>query len=97
MSHNLRAPVANILGLTNVIETIGFEKDEEDKVIGYISKAAQNLDTVIRDINYILELKHEVSEKKQRCEFSTLLDEVTAFSITSSPTALNTGSTMLPR
>ena len=76
VSHNLRAPVANILGLTNVIETIGLDKDEENKVIGHISKAAKNLDTVIRDINYILELKHEVSEKKQRVQFSHLLDEI---------------------
>lgn len=75
VSHNLRAPVANILGLTNVIETIGFNNDDK-KIISYMSLAAKNLDNVIRDINYILELKHEINEKKQSVKFTTILDEI---------------------
>jgi PAS domain S-box-containing protein len=76
VSHNLRAPVANILGLTNVIETIGFDNNEEKTIISYMATAAKNLDNVIRDINYILELKHEINEKKQSVKFTTLLDEI---------------------
>ncbi|HMG68453.1 MAG TPA: PAS domain S-box protein, partial [Chitinophagaceae bacterium] len=76
VSHNLRAPVANILGLTNIIETIGLEKGEEKKVIVHLGSAARNLDNVIRDINYILELKQQISENRQSVKFSTLLGEI---------------------
>jgi len=76
VSHNLRAPVANILGLTNIIETIGFDLDEEKKIMGYVSIAAKSLDNVIRDINNILELKNNVNEKRQSVKFSTLLSEI---------------------
>jgi signal transduction histidine kinase len=76
ISHNLRAPVANILGLVNILQTIGFDKEEEKNVIGYLSTSAQNLDNVIIDINHILDLQHEVNEKKESIQFASLLNEI---------------------
>ena len=76
VSHNLRAPVANILGLVNIIETIGLEQVEEKKVMSFLGTATRNLDTVIKDINSILDLKQQVSEKKELIEFEALLSEV---------------------
>ena len=76
VSHNLRAPVANILGLVSIIQTIGIDKGEEKKVTGYLAAAAQNLDNVIIDINHILELKNNRDGKRERIIFEQLLNEV---------------------
>ena len=76
VSHNLRAPVANILGLVNIINTIGISEADEQEVTGYLAAAATNLDNVIKDINYILDLKHNLNEKREQIVFSRLLDDI---------------------
>ncbi len=76
VSHNLRAPVANILGLVDILQSVGVDNKEEKVVTGYLAIAAKNLDNVIMDINSILELKHHVNEKRELIKFSELLGEV---------------------
>jgi len=76
VSHNLRAPVANILGLVHVAETIGVDKCEEEKVLSHLGTAAGKLDEVIRDLNHILEIKHETRVEKEIVHFENLLDEI---------------------
>ena len=76
VSHNLRAPVANILGIVDVMQNIGVNKEEENEATGYLAVAAQNLDNVIRDINSILELRYKVSERKEVVKFTELLSEI---------------------
>ena len=76
VSHNLRAPVANILGIVDVIQTMGINKREEIKAKGYLAIAARNLDTVIKDINTILDLKHSINEKREIVRFDELLSQV---------------------
>jgi signal transduction histidine kinase len=56
VSHNLRAPVARILGLGSVI------KDTEDyteikKIAGHLKQSAQELDSIFHDLNLILQIK----------------------------------------
>ncbi len=76
ISHNLRAPVANILGITNILQTISLDKEKEKKVTGYMAIAAKNLDNVIRDINDILSLKNEMNEMKNIVILNELLSEI---------------------
>ena len=76
ISHNLRAPVANILGLVNIMQTIGIEKDEVKNTTEFLRIAAQNLDHVIIDINHILEIKNDVSAKRETINFRQLLNEI---------------------
>ena len=76
ISHNLRAPVANILGIVDIMQTIGIELGEEKKITDYLAIASKNLDTVIKDINNILDLKHNVHENRERVEFDSVLHEV---------------------
>jgi signal transduction histidine kinase len=59
------------------MQTIGIDKDEEQKVIGYLASATKNLDTVIVDMNTILEVKHMGSEQRQQVSFTSLLNKIT--------------------
>lgn len=56
VSHNLRSPVANILGLTNLLD---MDLPEQDKTRSreHLLKAVTQLDTVVKDLNSILELQ----------------------------------------
>ena len=76
ISHNLRAPVANILGIVNVLQTIDIDLEEIRTVTGYLAAAAQNLDNVILDINQILRIKNNPDLKREQIKFSDVVDEV---------------------
>lgn len=76
VSHNLRAPVANILGLTDIMENSPIDKEEEKAILEYLVTSAKKLDEVIRDINYILELKENVNEKKVSVQFAEIIADI---------------------
>ncbi|SKB51127.1 PAS domain-containing protein [Daejeonella lutea] len=55
VSHNLRAPVANIMGLAEVLKTTELEINELLSVISDLSESAIKLDNVIIELNTILQ------------------------------------------
>lgn len=79
ISHSLRSPVANIIGLANLIlETDNLNKKDHEKLINGLALSTKKLDEVIIDLNYILELRQEINEKKQMITFSDIVNDVTA-------------------
>lgn len=71
-AHNLRAPVARILGLANVIE---FEKEETAKavLVDKIIHSCKDLDAVIHDINTILVIRNDHNPTFDSIDLPTLL------------------------
>ncbi|MBX2946834.1 MAG: hypothetical protein KF725_13450 [Cyclobacteriaceae bacterium] len=57
VSHNLRAPVARILGLSSILKA-SQSKQETEEILNHITQAISDLDQVIRDINQILEIEN---------------------------------------
>lgn len=58
-AHNLRAPVARILGLGNLLELIKCESEEENKIVSKLVFATRELDTVVKDLNTILVIRKD--------------------------------------
>jgi signal transduction histidine kinase len=58
-AHNLRAPVARILGLGNVLKLPNVSAEEEKMLIEKISLTTEELDTVVKDISTILEIRKD--------------------------------------
>jgi len=56
-AHNLRAPVARILGLGNILGYARKNPEEEGMILSKLIYTTQELDTVVRDLNTILELR----------------------------------------
>jgi tetratricopeptide (TPR) repeat protein len=54
-SHTVRRPLANILGLIEVIHIYGLQHPDSQKYINMLQKSAEELDKVIHDINHNLE------------------------------------------
>lgn len=57
VAHNLRAPVARLLGLTNLLKRTGTQDNATEEIVEKINKSASEFDHVIRDISSILEVK----------------------------------------
>jgi PAS domain S-box-containing protein len=74
ISHNLRAPVANIISLAKMTGVeYGFEKDQ---ALDFILSSSQALNKVIDDINQILEVRQQIHEVKQKIYFEQLLTDI---------------------
>ncbi|MGX7668896.1 PAS domain S-box protein [Flavobacterium pedocola] len=76
VSHNLRAPVANIIGISDYMQNTEVEAEEQEEMNSGLRKSVQRLDDVIKDLNNILQMKREISEKKETVVFSDLLDNI---------------------
>ncbi|MCX2740305.1 PAS domain-containing sensor histidine kinase [Pontibacter anaerobius] len=57
ISHNLRAPVANALGLAQLINKLPKETANYDAVVQKLQGSIEQLDIVVKDINQILSLR----------------------------------------
>ncbi|HMI02125.1 MAG TPA: PAS domain S-box protein [Pedobacter sp.] len=64
VSHNLRSPVANIIGLSEALRVEDLDPKTKDEVMEGISDSVIKLDEVITDLNYILQTKQHVSHKE---------------------------------
>jgi PAS domain S-box-containing protein len=76
ISHNLRAPVANILGAANELKVPGLSAEEKDLLGQGLNESVSRLDNVVKDLNYILQVKHNINEPKEKVCFSELVDEI---------------------
>ncbi|HEY2726032.1 MAG TPA: PAS domain-containing sensor histidine kinase, partial [Parafilimonas sp.] len=77
VSHNLRAPVANIIGLSEMLT--GENLDEEmQEIVGGLSSSSEKLDSVIMDLNEVLKVRNELSENKVRVQLPELVEDILA-------------------
>jgi signal transduction histidine kinase len=78
VSHNLRAPVANIIGFANAMTQTDYLLSEEEKneVIQGLNGSAYKLDNVIRDLNHILNVKQQVNLAKEVISFLQIVNDI---------------------
>ena len=75
VSHNLRAPVANIIGLADELrEDLSFE--EIKHITDYMVQSATKLDHIIIDLNHVLQVKHEVNKMREVVKISDIIYDV---------------------
>ncbi|MCC8426393.1 PAS domain-containing protein [Mucilaginibacter sp. UR6-11] len=76
ISHNLRAPLANIIGASNALTDPDLTIDEKEMLNSGISKCVIKLDNVVQDLNDILEVKADVNKYKEIVDLSELVEEI---------------------
>lgn len=78
VSHNLRAPIANILGLASIYDRNNSENPINQRVIENMAKSARLLDGTIRDLNDLLAFRsHQQGEMLEKVSFETTMQQVT--------------------
>jgi len=76
ISHNLRAPVANILGLTQLLTEDDYSEEIKKNLRKEIHFNAHRLDKVIKDLNQILQAKNDFSEIKQTLYLDDIVESI---------------------
>ncbi len=75
ISHNLRAPIANIMGIGNALNVTLITKKREE-LQRHLFICIDKLDGVVKDLNSILVVKSDVMERKQYVLFSEIVQDV---------------------
>lgn len=78
LSHNLRAPLANMIGLAKMLKQGGRTASEQLELETFLFQSIEKLDDVVHDLNRILQLGSDNSLKKERVILSELVNEVVA-------------------
>ena len=75
VSHNLRAPLSRILGLTQII---GYQQDMEEvhMMTDLIDKAAKGLDSSLRDLMELLVVQQDINKTVSRVDVSQVFADV---------------------
>ncbi|MEM0518321.1 PAS domain-containing sensor histidine kinase [Aequorivita flava] len=76
VSHNLRSPVANIIGLTEELKDETHSVEVKKMLREALISDAHRLQNVIADLNSILQTKTENSERKSQVVFSDLTQDI---------------------
>ncbi len=76
VSHNLRAPMANIMGIATILQDETLTTQEQKELLQGLSLSISGLDIIIKDINSILQVKDEVNEKKEIISFTKLVKNI---------------------
>jgi PAS domain S-box-containing protein len=76
ISHNLRAPVANIIGASAALNDTDLSVEDVQILSGGINKSVMKLDEVVKDINQILEIRNEILTTKETVAFSDLVEDI---------------------
>ncbi len=76
ISHNLRAPVANLMGISDLLEKGNLDESERNFLMEGLSASVKKLENIILDLNHITQLKLSVNEHREPVNFSTIVDDI---------------------
>ena len=77
-AHNLRAPVARILGLANVFSIMGPTHSGNVEVLGRIVQTAQDLDTIVHDLGTIVNARPGAALQREPIAIPELVAKITS-------------------
>ncbi len=81
ISHNLRAPVARILGLINIFNEEKYADEADKQIISHLKRTAQELDTVIKDLIQIISIRNSLDKTKGKAKFYLITTSLVSTSI----------------
>ena len=76
VSHNLRAPLANLLGIANLLDDDDFPLETKERLTEELFNNIVRLDDVVKDLNAILRVRTEMLENKEEVNFYKLVDSI---------------------
>jgi PAS domain S-box-containing protein len=83
VSHNLRAPLANIISLSNMLKDKDITDNEQRELEEFLFQSTAKLDEIVKDLNQILQIRRDIGEKKVKVTFAQLVNDIlTGFSQT---------------
>jgi signal transduction histidine kinase len=75
ISHNLRAPVARVLGLVNLFNEEDYSYHFNKEIMSHLKKTTNDLDTVIGDLTQIISIRNDLSKIKEKIDIIQLVTQ----------------------
>jgi PAS domain S-box-containing protein len=75
-SHNLRAPIANLLGLTSLIDQYKIPNKSLKQIIDGVRQSALMFDDTVKDLSKVLVIKDQTNIIKVEVNFATVVNNV---------------------
>lgn len=75
VSHNLRSPIANILGMSYILNPSTPPEDVK-KIFDYIMQSAESIDALIKDLNDVLTARSPLNEKRESFKLTEIIKGV---------------------
>ncbi len=75
VSHNLRAPVASLLGLVHLFE-VETEESRKKEMLSHIKSSSVALDTVISDLNKVVDIRNQLYHLKENIELKDKINKI---------------------
>ncbi|MBN8575326.1 MAG: hypothetical protein J0L66_00200 [Cytophagales bacterium] len=76
VSHNLRAPVARLLGLTDLFGKAELNKEREAMAV-LIQRSGQELDEILKDLHQIIDLRNDLYRVHEKFAFADEWQKIT--------------------
>lgn len=76
VSHNLRAPIANIIGLSNLISNENINENEGKKIIDHIKVSSQKMDEMVKDLSLVLNTRSNLNAKKETVNLQSIIHSI---------------------
>lgn len=76
VSHNLRAPVANLVSLTEMITDTEVNEPDRIEITTGLSKSVMKIDQIISDLNEIFQSKQHLYDHKEVVELQALINDI---------------------
>lgn len=74
VSHNLRAPIANLVGLSNFFSSS--ENEKNNTIIQHIKESSERIDDILKDLNSILAVREEINQSMENISLLKVLNDV---------------------
>jgi signal transduction histidine kinase len=75
VSHNLRGPVASLIGLVNLVDKKNFTEGDA-QILAHIKSTLSQLDNIIRDLSKIIDIRNDIFQVRQKIELPVELNEI---------------------
>ncbi|MDZ4726247.1 MAG: PAS domain S-box protein [Leptospira sp.] len=76
VSHNLRAPVTNIISIVNALGDASLPEEDKLQFQSYLLESANKLDEILKDLNYVLRGKHDYAERRENINLYEVIEEI---------------------
>ena len=77
VSHNLRSPIANIIGLSNLLDLKDTSKNEKKQILSHIKESSLKMNDIIKDLSLVLNTKSNLNTKKQKVYLNSVIHSIT--------------------
>jgi signal transduction histidine kinase len=79
ISHNLRGPISTLMGIANIIDSCREDEILVDKLLKQVKPITQKLDTILQDLNVLLNYKDQENSVRQKVDLNLLLEDIKDF------------------